>query len=129
MLVGRVSRISERFLSTRSFELIVEPALADLEYEDRGLTPSGVLAIGRAVIGAVVEDITNDLGQAAFFMGLALIPALYYAFLFLLCLQARVVLDSTTLALGILVIILSMSPAVACFWPEPPPKRASRETS
>ena len=129
MLVDRITRTSERFLSARSFELIVAPAVADLEYEAPGLTAGGLLAIGRAVIGAVVEDITNDLGQAAFFFGLALIPAFYYAFLFLLCMQARVTLDTTTLALGILVVLLSMSPAIACFWPEPLEKRTARETS
>ena len=128
MLVDRITSISERFLSARSFELIVAPALADLEYEEHGLTVGGSLAVSRAVIGAVVEDITNDLGQAAFFMGLALIPAFYYAFLFLLCMQARVTLDSTTLALGVVVVILSMSPAIACFWPDPLPKRATQET-
>jgi hypothetical protein len=128
MLVDRIARTSERFLSTRSFELIVAPAVADLEYEERGLTAGGLLAIGRAVIGAVVDDITNDPGQAAFFFGLALIPAFYYAFLFLLCIPMRVTLDATTLALAGIVVLLSVSPAIACYWPEPLPKRASRET-
>ena len=128
MVVDRLATVSQRFLSTRSFELIVAPAVADLEYEERGLTAGGLLAIGRAVIGAVVDDITNDPGQAAFFFGLALIPAFYYAFLFLLCLQVRVTFDSTMVGLGAVVVLLSMSPAIACYWPEPLPKRVSRET-
>ena len=44
MLVDRIANVSERFLSARSFELIVAPALADLEYEERRLTAGGWLA-------------------------------------------------------------------------------------
>ena len=128
MLVDRIANVSERFLSTRSFELIVTPALADLEFESHGVTTGGVLAVCRAVVGAIVEDITHDIGQAAVFMGLALIPAFYYAFLVLLCVPVRVTLDATTLALAAIVVVLSVSPAVACYWPEPLTKQGARET-
>lgn len=128
MLVDRLAHQSERFLSARSFELIVAPALADLEFESHRVTAGGLLAVCRAVAGAVVEDVTNDLGQAAVFLGLALIPAFYYAFLFLLCMQVRVAVDGTIVGLGAIVVVLSMSPAIACYWPEPLPRRASRET-
>ena len=128
MLADRMVRISQRFLSTRSFELIVAPALADLEFEEHGMTAGGLIAVCRAFAGAVVDDVTNDIGQAAFFMGLALIPACYYAFLFLLCVPMRVTLDSTTLALAGIVVLLSVSPAVACYWPDPLPEPDSQET-
>ena len=127
MLVDRIAHQSERFLSARSFELIVAPALADLEFESDGVTAGGLLAVCRAVAGAVVDDIINDLGQAAVFLGLALIPACYYAFLFLLCMQVRVTVDNTMLGLGAIVVLLSMSPAIACYWPEPLSKPDSRE--
>ena len=129
MLADRLANLGQRFLSTRSFELIVAPALADVEFEDRGGTAGSVLAICRALAGAAVEDVIADIGQTALFVALALIPACYYAFLVLLCLPgARVAFDGTTLALAFLAAVLSVSPAVACYWPDPLPKRASQET-
>ena len=128
MVVDRFANIGQRFLSTRSYELIVAPALADIEYEERGVSAGGVLAVCRAFAGAVADDVINDLGQTALFVALALIPACYYVFLFLLCLPVRVVFDDTTVVLAVLIVVLSVSPAVACYWPDPLPKRDSRET-
>jgi hypothetical protein len=128
MLADRLVNLGQRFLSTRSFELIVAPALADVEFEHRGVTTGSVLAVCRAFAGAVVEDVINDLGQTALFVALALIPACYYAFLVLLCLPGRVAFDGTTLTLALLAAVLSVSPAVACYWPDPLPKRDSQET-
>ena len=59
MLVDRIAHLSERFLSARSFELIVAPALADLEFESHRVTAAGLVAVCRAVAGAVVEDWEN----------------------------------------------------------------------
>ena len=128
MLADRLSNLGQRFFSARSFELIVAPALADVEFEEHAVTAGSALAICRAFAGAVVEDLFNDIGQTALFVGLALIPACYYAFLVLLCLPGRVAFDGTTLGLAILAAVLSVSPAVACYWPDPLPKRDSQET-
>ena len=118
-MVDRLAATAERFLSRRSFDLIVAPALADLEFEARGFTMAGLLALCRVVAGAIYEDITSDLGQAAMFVALTLIPACYYLFLFLLCVPVRAKLDALSFGLAAVVLVLSASPALACYWPEP----------
>jgi hypothetical protein len=118
--VATITGLSTRFLTERSFELIVTPALADYELDTatgRSETAARA-AVLSAVIGAVWEDAVRG-GDLARFAGLVLIPICYYTFFFLLGLPKGVGLSSpiiTALAIG--VVTLSLAPAIVCYWPE-----------
>ena len=112
-----VTRFSSRLLSPRTFELIVAPALADLQFDDRG----GVLrqafnrgAVLRAVGGGLADEIRRGM---LMFLLLILVPAAYYCFFLILCLSffspAAV---SAAVAMGI--VFLSLGPVAVLFWPE-----------
>ena len=78
---SRIMSFAERFLSDRTFQLVVAPALADLEFESgagprrRGREP---LAVLRAVAGGLRNDAARASGG---FLALLLLPAGYYIFL------------------------------------------------
>lgn len=123
MRLERLVSLSGRFLSERSFTLIVAPAVADFEF-DGGGTP-GYLAIARAVAGAIYADLTSDT-SAFTFAGLVLLPAAYYAFLFALCAPEGIRVFAggpEALTVGGVIGALSLAPAVVCYWPERRPER------
>lgn len=131
MFVERITAIGERFLSDRSFRLIVAPAIADFQFDcENGTRVSGYIAVLRAMAGAVYEDITRDSSDALTFLALALIPACYYAFLFILCLPPLrgLAIGRTALVLGAVILVLSTASAVICYWPDRLPARAPSET-
>jgi hypothetical protein len=116
MFEARITAFARRFLSTRTFELIVEPALADLHYdEEAGRRSVAVnrLAVVRAVAGGVCDEFRRD---ASSFFGLALVPAGYYLFMLTVCLD---VFRTWTDFLGVAALILALSfcPVAVCFWP------------
>jgi hypothetical protein len=114
----RITAFSTRFLSDRSFELIVAPALADFQYDAaaRGLRrATGYLAVLRALAGGIRQDLRHE---SATFVGLALLPVLYYAFLIVL--WADFFAMSTGLLLVAALVVLSFGPVLACYWPERP---------
>ena len=117
--VETITALSDRCLTERSFELIVEPALADFEYDqDRTSPRARQLAVLLAFAGAFWDDVVR--GNVWTFAGLVLIPACYYFFFFLLGMNGgphRMPVDLMT-TLGIAVITLSLAPAIVCFWPE-----------
>ena len=120
MSLERVVALASRFLSDRSFMLIVAPAIADFQFDDERRL-AGYLAVLRAVAGGVYEDLTSDTG-ALTFLGLALLPAAYYSFFFLLCapkLGPIKAWGGATTGLVAIVVVLSLAPALACYWPEP----------
>ena len=126
-----VIAIADRFLTERSFELIVGPALADLELNSPASarpTMQDRMAVIRAVAGAFRDDAVrgSDLGT---FAGLVLIPVCYYSFFFLLGLPSGMgAVPSGMLAgLGIAVVALSLGPVVVCYWPERQPRPGSTE--
>ena len=129
MFVTRLTAFAERFLSERSFDLIVAPAVADVQFERAsGCRRGGALSVVRAIAGAMFEDITADVRNTLTFLMLAFIPALYYAFLFMLCAPAglsTISFDSSVLAFLVGVLLLSTSSAVICYWPE---RRTSTKT-
>ena len=125
MFITRVTTFAERFLSDRSFALIVGPAIADFEYDSaRGTAPYA--AVLRAVAGALYEDAASS-SAAGTFLALALIPAVYYLFFFLLCapegLRTMAANRSIGLVLVALTAVAAMVPVAVCFWPERPPAR------
>ena len=116
MFESRITTFARRFLSTRTFELIVEPALADLRYDEeagRRSTVANRLAVLRAVGGGVCDEFRRD---AASFFGLALVPASYYLFLLAVCLDAFSTW-SEFFGVAALILALSFVPVAVCFWP------------
>ena len=116
MFESRIIAFARRFLSTRTLELIVEPALADLQYDAeagrRSLTVNR-LGVLRAVAGGVCDEFRRD---ALSFFQLALVPAAYYLFMLAVCLDAFRTW-SAFFGVAALIVVLSFCPVVVCFWP------------
>jgi hypothetical protein len=128
--VAAITALSERFLTDRSFELIVTPALADFEFDSK--TPgTSRFTPHRAVLAAFVGALRDDAvrgGDIRTFAGLVLIPVCYYSFFFLLGLPKGMPMASGPLtALGIAVVALSLAPVIVCYWPERHPRNTSIE--
>ena len=116
MFESRIIAFARRFLSTRTLELVVEPALADLHYDEEYGRRSAVanrLAVLRAVAGGLCDDFRRD---ALSFFGLALVPASYYLFMLAVCLDAFRTWGEF-LGVAALILVLSFCPVVVCFWP------------
>ena len=113
---SRIVAFSDRFLSDRTFELVVAPALADLEF-DPGRKPLtraiNRLAVLRAVLGGLAHDVKRDSGSFAL---LTLMPTCYYMSLLVLCFDA-VKTWGGFLSLAAMVVALSCAPVLVCFWP------------
>jgi hypothetical protein len=107
---------SDRFLSDRTFELVVAPALADLEF-DPGRKPFARLlnrvAVVRAVLGGLADECKRDTGT---FVLLTLVPTAYYLCLLTLCFDA-VKTWRGFLSLTAMVVAMSCVPVLVCFWP------------
>lgn len=117
-----VHAFADRFLSDRSFELIVAPALADLHY-DGGAGPVrqtlNHLAVIRAVTGGLFTDLGRELGS---FCQLALLPTSYYLAILFLCADVFPTTSSFLKAVS-LAVVLSLALVGVCFWPA---RRAAR---
>jgi hypothetical protein len=126
--IERIDSLSSRFLSERSYELIVGPAIADLQHDPGAAPPDSVrgsLSVLVAFAGAAYDEITADSGLWRF-AALALIPAMYYAFLIVLIFPAAgsvVTARSGLLALAIGIAAMSFAPVLVCCWPERTPRR------
>ena len=112
----RIESLSTRFLSDRTHELIVAPAIADLQYDagDGSPTARGRFSVVVAFAGAAYEELTSDL-RLLQIAGLALIPAVYYAFLVMLILPQW---GTYFIELAFGVAVLSLAPVLVCCWPE-----------
>lgn len=114
---SRVTAFAERFLSDRSTELIVAPALADLQF-DRDAGPlrraANHLAVVRAVAGALRHEAARGSG---FFLVLTLMTA-GYNFVLLTLFADFISISSNLFGLAMGLLFLSLGPVVACFWPE-----------
>lgn len=131
MFIPNVTAFAERFLSDRSFELIVAPAIADFEYDrSEGPRIAAYVAVLRATAGAIYEDCARS-SAAGTFIALAVIPAAYYAFFFLLCAPAglRTIASNRLVALLLvgLTSVASMMPVAICYWPERQPRRPAQD--
>jgi hypothetical protein len=116
---SRIIAFADRFLSDRTVQLIVVPALADLQFEDRAGTlrrAANRLAVLRAVAGGLRDDLARDLGS---FVALMLLPACYNIFLLVLCFDVLSISISTGFFVAaMLMLVLSFGPVMVCFWPE-----------
>jgi hypothetical protein len=116
---SRTTAFAERFLSTRTFNLVVAPALADLQFEHSAgprRRAQNRLAVLRAVGGGLRNDLARDCGS---FVVLTLVPAGYYIFLMVILFDFFSIAISTGFfVVALLILVLSIGPVMACFWPE-----------
>jgi hypothetical protein len=114
--------VCDYFLSQRTFDLIVVPALADLEFEQDAGRRSRLAcrgAVVRAVIGAIYHDVLR--GSGGFFK-LALLSISYFMFPVAVSVRAFATWPDFFLAAAI-VLLLALVPVMVCFWPERYPVR------
>ena len=121
---SRIMSFAERFLSDRTFELVVAPALADLEFESgagRRRRVENQLAVLRAVAGGLRDEAARALGG---FLALLLLPAGYYIFLMVILFDFfSIEITRTFFVVAALILALSVGPVAACFWPDRPAAR------
>lgn len=121
---SRVLAFADRFLSERTLQLIVEPALADLQFEC-GMQPltraTNRLAVIKAVAGGVYDEVSR---ASAGFIALTLMPTCYYLFLMVICLDFRPSSTSLFVA-GASLLVMSLGPVMVCFWPSRHSRRAA----
>ena len=103
-------------LSQRSYDLIVAPALADLEFERAMARRSALLsrlAVIRALFGGIAEEMVR--GSGGFFK-LTLLSACYY--MFPVAMSVRMFKTWTDFFVAMLIVFaLSLTPVLVCFWP------------
>jgi hypothetical protein len=128
--IARIEALSSRFLSDRSHQLIVAPAIADVEHDaasDHRLSlAQGQLSVLVAFAGAAYQDLTAD-SSALRTAGLTLIPAFYYTFLIYLCqpqFAEHVAMNFGRLTIPGAIAALSIAPVLVCCWPDRTPRRA-----
>ena len=111
-----VRAFCDRFLADRTFELIVEPALADLEFEEaagRGSRIAMRAAVLRAMLGGWRRDLVRGSDS---FLQLTLLSACYYVFPVAVSVRMFNTWTEFFVALAI-VFALSLTPVLVCFWP------------
>jgi hypothetical protein len=103
-------------LSQRSFDLIVAPALADMEFEEaagRRTALANRVAVVRAAAGALIYEWLR--GSADFFK-LALLSGAY--FVFPVAVSGSIFRTwSEYVVAALIMVLLSLVPVLACFWP------------
>jgi len=120
---SRILAFADRFLSERTVQLIVEPALADLQF-DGGTSPRSRAANRLAVLTAVGGGIRDEIARgSAGFIALTLMPTCYYLFLMLICLDFRPSSPGLFFAVASVILVLSIGPVMVCFWPARHPGR------
>lgn len=117
-----VTAFSDRFLTDRTFQLIVAPALADLQFDETRAEGGRVrrvrnyVAVLRAVTGGVLDEVSRD---TASFLMLTMLPVSYYVGLITVFWDFFMKNGTMAAPAAIVAIfVLSLAPVVACFWPE-----------
>ena len=123
-VIDRIESLSARFLSDRAHELIVVPAIADVQHDatDASNSARGCLSVLVAFAGAAFDELTADL-RVLKIAALTLIPASYYA-----CFVVLVIPEASAyfIELAIGVAVLSLAPVLVCCWPERTSPRSTR---
>ena len=132
-LIDAITTLSDRFLRERTFDLIVAPAIADLQYDGDDAPTRRLrnrLLVSYAFVCALYEDATSD-SSLLTFAALVIIPASYYTFLVIACAPDAdwFATSRGRVTVGVIIAVLSLGPAIACYWPERQPGRAPRETA
>ena len=128
MAGDRLMRVARSVLHEDTFELMVAPAIADLQID---VSPAGYAAACSSLAGALAEDFRLDLRaiaeDAGMMASLMAIQASYYACMLTLLVAHMSATDALTMlmlgrsqpfliALSLLVTV-SAIPTIACFWP------------
>jgi len=114
---SRIIAFADRFLSTRTLELIVAPALADLEFETE-LGRRSRFACRCSVLRAVAGGLRGDLSRNCIsLIKLTLLPACYYGLPLVMGFEYFETWAEFFAALAV-VVALSLVPVLVCFWPE-----------
>ena len=115
----RIMAFAERFLSDRTFQLIVAPAIADSQFErgaGRFRRTANRLAVIKALAGGLRDDLASVSGEM---LVLALFTAAYHIFMLMIVFDVySVALSTHFLVAAALIFVLSFGPVVVCFWPE-----------
>lgn len=114
--------LCDRFVSQRTFELVIEPALADLEYEQalgRRSRIASQAAVLRAITGGLLHEVQRG---SAGFLQLALLSACYYVFPIAVSVSLFKTWSGFIQAL-LAMLVLSVTPVIVCFWPSRFPVR------
>ena len=137
-LVHTVTALSERWLRDRTFELVVAPAIADLQFDAHATgfrRARNSAAVITAFVWGLYEDVTSDAGSLGTFALLVLIPTCYYTMLVAVCAPVRgnpfsfpVSKWGALMAIGLAAFVLSLGPVIACYWPERPQRRLPTDT-
>jgi hypothetical protein len=120
---SRIIAFADRFLSDRTFELVVAPALADLQFDEKGGRRSHLanrIAVFRAVAGGLRLDVWHESGPL---LKVALLSACYYTFPLAVGIRMFRTWSEFFVAIT-LVLGLSLVPVLVCFWPE---RRTARQ--
>lgn len=119
---GWLVRFLPRLVHDVTFEAIVSPAIADLQFESAigwHARVRGYAAVWRAVAGGICRDLCLDarhmVDEAALLGRLACIQAGYQCFILTLVMDSMSALSSVILVLGVFVV--SWVGTLLCFWP------------
>lgn len=129
---GWALEVGARFLSTRTFDLIVAPAVADCEFEHssgRCASTRAVIGVLAALLGGAWEEARSGSG-ALTLLGLVSILASYFGFMFVLCVPKGVHVFASTQAAIVfagIVLLFSFVPVVACCWPDRLPAQPAED--
>jgi hypothetical protein len=106
----------DRFISQRTFELVVAPALADLDFEQE--TGRCSLRSARAaVIWALAGALRRDVGRGSVdFFKLSLLSFCYFVFPIALGVRYFETWSEFAIAASF-VLAMSLVPVMVCFWP------------
>jgi hypothetical protein len=123
MTGDRLSSAARSFLHYDTYQLVVSPAIADLQFETPVSDANGVVrayaAVWVAIVGALFIDLEHDvrvvLDDGPRLMWLSLMQAAYYVAMMSLLLDSLNASTSATL-IGALLVISTVSTA-ALFWP------------
>lgn len=110
-----VGGVGARLLSERTFDLILAPALADYQIERRVRERSWArrYAVLLAFSGALRIEAAQHAGS---FIALALLPFCYDLVLLMLFSDFFDMTGGLRF-IGAMIVVVSMVPVVACFWP------------
>lgn len=112
----------DRFLSQRTFELVVEPALADQAFE-QALGRRGRIATRISVLRAIAGGVADEIRRGSSgFLKLTLLSACYYVFPIAVSGSLFKTWSGFLFAMFVM-LALSITPVVVCFWPSRPPVR------
>ena len=112
-----VVAFADRFLSDRTFELVVAPALADLQFDEEAGGRhrfASRLAVLKAVTGGLRLEVWRDSGTL---FKVALLSSCYYTFPVALGIRMFKTWSEFFVVIT-LVVGLSLVPVLVCFWPE-----------